>query len=96
MDLVGNLVLFITRSMGAVKWILPDGKNISGGLLDFTPFCVARKTEKKNYFCKVLLVIRKQIFGEWQNQVKFSFTSRKYKFHSHALGVVSAMIIWTN
>ena len=33
--------------MGALKWILPDGKNISGGLLDSTPFCVAHKTEKK-------------------------------------------------
>lgn len=43
-----------------LKWILPDGKkqpqaNVSSGLLDSTPLCIAHRLKKKITFAKFFL-----------------------------------------
>ena len=82
--------------MGALKWILPDGKNISGGLLDFTPFCVAHKTEKKLLLQSSSCHKETNIWGmaEWG---KIYRHVKKFEISLTCSWCgVSAIIIWTN
>ena len=84
--------------MGALKSILPDGKKISGGLLDFTPFCVAHKTEKK-----IKLLLQSSSCHKETNIWGMAEPGKVYlhvkKFEislSCSWCGVSAIIIWTN